>query len=135
MKGEIMSVGKQIMYMKTLNGIAWICTGIFELFDNVPCNILTIISLACSVFLLLKVRFSEKENEDEMADRNMMGARSITLMQMHIIFVVAVVFLEIFLKFPVSQRINWSELIVPGFFITLGIEDLLVGIHFKEFEE
>lgn len=135
MKDKVMSVKKQIKYLKTLNGIAWVVTGIFELFDNIPCIILTIISLSCSTFLLLKVQLSEKENQDEMASRNLSDAKAMTLMQMHIIFCVASVFLIVFVKFPIAHQIDWSRFIVPAFFIILGIEDLLTGMYFKKLEE
>lgn len=135
MKNNVMSVKNQIKYLKTLNGIAWVATGIFELFDNIPFLILTIISLSCSAFLMLKVQLSEKENEDEMASRNLSDARALTLMQMHIIFSGASIVLMIFVNFPIAHQIDWSRFIVPAFFIILGVEDLLTGMHFKKLEE
>ncbi len=135
MKDKVMSVKTQIKYLKTLNGIAWIITGISELFDNIPCIILTIVSLLCSIFLFLKVQLSEKEISDEMASRNLADARAMTLMQMHIGFCVASVFLIFFVEFPIAHQIDWSRFIVPAIFIILGIEDLLTGLYFKKLEE
>ena len=132
---KVMSIQNQIKYLKTLNGIAWICAGIFKVFDNIPCMALTIVSFGCSVFMLLKVELSEKENEDEMAIRDLNDAKSMTLTQLHVIICVASVFFLFFVKSSLAQQINWSRLIVPAIFITLGIEDLLTGIHFKRLEE
>jgi hypothetical protein len=95
---NVMSIGKQIKYLKTFNGIAWIGTGFFEIFDNIPCEILTIICLLCSVFLLVRVQTATKEAEDEMAERNLMGARALTQMQMHILFCIAAVLLMFLVK-------------------------------------
>ena len=135
MNDKTMSVTNQIKYMKTFNGVAWIFTGIFDIFDNIPCLILTIISLSCSIFLILKVQLSEKENEDEMASRNLSEARAKTLVRMHAILCIAATFLVIFVKFPIAHKIDWSQFIVPAFFIIIGIEDLLTGIYFKKLEE
>jgi hypothetical protein len=132
---NVMSIGKQIKYLKTFNGIAWIGTGIFEIFDNIPCEILTIICLLCSVFLLVRVQTATKEAEDEMAERNLIGARALTQMQMHILFCIAAVLLMFLVKMPLPFSINWKQAIIPVFFIIMGIEDLLIGIHFKRLEE
>lgn len=130
---KVMSIGKQIKYLKTFNGVAWIGTGIFEIFDNIPCEILTIICLLCSVFLLIRVQTSTKEAEDEMAERNLLGARALTQMQMHMLFCAIAVILMVLTKLPLS--FDWKQIILPVFFIIMGIEDLLIGIHFKQLEE
>jgi hypothetical protein len=134
-KKNVMSIGKQMKYLKTFNGIAWIGTGIFEIFDNIPCEILTITCLLCSAFLLVRVQTATKEIEDEMAERNLIGARALTQMQMHILFCVTAVVLMFLSKISLPFPIDWKQVIIPVFFIVIGIEDLLIGIHFKQLEE
>jgi hypothetical protein len=34
-----------------------------------------------------------------------------------------------------QKEILWKQAIIPVFFIIMGIEDLLIGIHFKRLEE
>ena len=135
MKENVISVGKQTKYLTTLNGFAWICAGIFSLFDNVPCEILKIVSLACSLILLLRVQFYQKENDDEMSIKNMTYARAATQKTMHYLLLFATLVCMLFFLFPASRNINVKHLIVPIFFLIVGIEDLLIGHYFKHFEK
>lgn len=135
MSRKIMSFRKQMTYLTTLNGIAWICTGIFDMFNNQLCHILNHISLLCSLFLIVKVTISEKENDDEMARQDLTKARSLTLRVLHRIFCFGMLFLAIFIKFPISDEISWKQVIAPTFFIAIGLEYLLTGIFFKILED
>lgn len=135
MKKNILSIGNQIKYLKTLNGIAWILTGIFDMFNNTYCTIATIVCIVCSVFLVGKVHFSTKEQEDEMAIENLKDAIVSTHMIMNILFCTAIIVVRVITIFSFSQNINWENLIVPAFFIILGIENLLIGLKFNQLEK
>jgi hypothetical protein len=134
-----MSIGKQSKYLGILNGVAWILTGIFGFFDNIPCQVLTIIGLLCSLFLLVRVSIAKKESGDEMSDQNLKEALAQTHIEMHRIFTVVVIVLvaiSIFSLYrPVDLLINWRNFIVPAYFVIIGIDYLLTGIHFKQLEE
>lgn len=132
MKKNILSIGNQIKYLKTLNGIAWILTGIFDIFNNPYCSIICVV---CSIFLMGKVHFSTKEQEDEMAIENLKDAIVLTHRIMNILFCIAIVILMIILKLHISLNINLQDLIFPAFFIILGIENLLTGISFNLLEK
>lgn len=132
MKKNILSIGNQIKYLKTLNGIAWILTGIFDIFHNPYCSIICVV---CSIFLMGKVHFSTKEQEDEMAIKNLKDAIASTHTIMDILFCIAIIAIRIITIFSFSQNINWKDLIVPAFFIILGIENLLIGLKFNLLEK
>jgi hypothetical protein len=55
-----------------------------------------------------KIQTATKEAEDEMAERNLMGARALTQMQMHILFCIAAVLLMFLVKMPLPFSINWK---------------------------
>ncbi len=135
MKKNILSIGNQIKYLKTLNGIAWILTGIFDIFNNPYCTIATIVCIVCSIFLMGKVHFSTKEQEDEMAIKNLKDAIASTHTIMDILFCITIIAMRIITIFSFSQNINWKNLIVPAFFIILGIENLLIGLKFNQLEK
>ena len=76
----------------------------------------------------------EKENDDEMARQDLLKARSHTLKILHSIFCFGMLFLAIFLKFPIAEKVSWRQMITPIFFIAIGLEYLLIGIFFKLLE-
>ena len=65
MNKKIMSISNQVKYFKTINGITWICAGIFDIFDGIFFSAATCIMLIISVILQLIVSFANKEDDDE----------------------------------------------------------------------
>lgn len=136
MNNKIMSISNQVKYFKTINGITWICAGIFDIFDGIFFSAITCIMLIISVILQLTVSFANKESDDELSSLNRIKAGADTQSIMHIIFCAASVVLLLLTRISfISTAINWKQLIVPMFFIIIGLENFVWGICFKKHEE
>lgn len=134
MTDTTMSISNQVKYLKTLNGITWILAGISDIFSGTIPSTLTSIFLIISLALQLKVSLSKKESDDEMSIDNKIKAGAMTQSIMHIIFCAAAIVLFILTRFP-NLNIDWKNLIVPVFFIFIGIEYIVWGLSFKKLEE
>ena len=134
MTDKTMSISNQVKYLKTLNGITWILAGISDIFSGAIPSTLTSIFLIISLVLQLKVSLSKKESDDEMSIDNKIKAGAMTQSIMHIIFCTAAVVLFSLTRFP-NLHIDWKNLIVPVFFIFIGIEYIIWGLSFKKLEE
>lgn len=133
---EKLSVEQQINLLYAYNGIAWILGGIFQLFEGIIFYILIIIAMLISIFLLWKVIRSESEIEDEMSTKNLMQAKATTLTYMETVLGIITLTLIVVKKIPFFSNMNIyvQDLIVPVFFIYLGIQDLCIGILFHKYE-
>lgn len=134
MTDKTMSISNQVKYLKTLNGITWILAGISDIFSGAIPSTLTSIFLIISLVLQLKVSLSKKESDDEMSIDNKIKAGAMTQSIMHIIFCTAAVVLFALTSFP-NLHLDWKNLIVPVFFIFIGIEYIIWGLSFKKLEE
>ena len=123
----------QNRYSRILNGIAWIGAGIFDIPDNPVCFNISMVFVAFAVFLLLRVGLSSTESEDEMSVRNLTKARELTMIWTQTIFLVIWVAAGFVQAMP--QHIEWGRLFAPTFLILAGLEDLLVGFHFRRLEK
>ena len=65
---------------------------------------------------------------------NKIKASAMTQSIMHIIFCAAAVVLFALTSFP-NLHLDWKNLIVPVFFIFIGIEYIIWGLSFKKLEE
>lgn len=134
-KTSQLTVTNQMNLLYLITGASWILAGIFSLFDNLPCTILKCIALICSIISLVKVVVSEKEMLDEMAEQNLNAAKARTLTYMRIILCLAFIILKLLSINDMFDQIEWGAILLPSFFIYLGIENLLTGTFFKFFEE
>ena len=133
-KKREMSVGEQIRYTKTLSGISYIFVGIFEFFDNLPCQFLCIVFLVISLYLTYKVSSSKKENYDEMAEKNLIEAESFSLNRLQtLLCIIAVLLIAISVLFP---SLSFSgQFLIPLLFVIIGVANLMVGIKFYKLEK
>ena len=133
-KKREMSVGEQIRYTKTLSGISYIFVGIFEFFDNLPCQFLCIVFLVISLYLTYKVSSSKKENYDEMAEKNLIEAESFSLKRLQtLLCIIAVLLIAISVLFP---SLSFSgQFLIPLLFVIIGVANLMVGIKFYKLEK
>lgn len=132
-KGKQMTILTQNRYSRILNGIAWIGAGIFEIPDNPVCFNISMVFVAFAVFLLLRVGLSSTESEDEMSVRNLTKARELTMIWTQTIFLVIWVAAGFVQAMPL--HVEWGRLFAPTFLILAGLEDLLVGFHFRRLEK
>ena len=132
-KGQ-MSVGEQIRYTKTLSGVSYILVGIFEFFDNLPCQFLCIVFWVISLYLTYKVSSSKKENYDEMAEKNLIEAESFSLNRLQtLLCIIAVLLIAISVLFP---SLSFSgQFLIPLLFVIIGVANLMVGIKFYKLEK
>lgn len=132
-----LSVTKQIRIRYAMHGIAWMVTGLFKFFDNIPCRCISIIALIISVFLLVKFLFADREMEDEMAEQNLYKAKAATLDILKIIVCVALIIMTaIDFVFEIELlSANLKNIIVPILFIIMGIENLLIGVIFNHYDK
>ena len=131
---EQMSVQKQILYSKTLNGIFMICAGMFEFFDNILCQFLCVMFLAVACYLSSKELLSKKEKYDEMARKNLAEAESFAFGLLVTLFCIFSIFLNVSSYFVSSLSFR-AEFLIPLLFVIIGIADLMVGIKFRQLEE
>ena len=129
-----MSVGEQIRYTKTLSGVSYILVGIFEFFDNLPCQFLCIVFWVISLYLTYKVSSSKKENYDEMAEKNLIEAESFSLKRLQtLLCIIAVLLIAISVLFP---SLSFSgQFLIPLLFVIIGVANLMVGIKFYKLEK
>ena len=131
---EQMSVQKQILYSKTLNGISMICAGMFEFFDNILCQFLCIMFLVVACYLSSKELLSKKEKYDEMARKNLAEAESSAFGLLVSLFCIFSILLNMSSYF-VPSLVFSTQFLVPLLFIIIGAADLMVGIKFHQLEE
>ena len=132
-KGKQMTILTQNRYSRILNGIAWIGAGIFDIPDNPVCFNISMVFVAFAVFLLLRVGLSSTESEDEISVRNLTKARELTMIWTQTIFLVIWVAAGFVQAMPL--HVEWGRLFAPTFLILAGLEDLLVGFHFRRLEK
>lgn len=136
MKGKTLSVGKQIDLLYLYIGITWLLAGIFGLFQGIIPNLLKIFALlGCIIFLTILSR-SKKEMDDEMSIRNLEKAKAKTQTNMHIITCCIICIIRIIDFIPTIPKISvdLQTILVPIFFIYLGIEGIIIGLLFRKNE-
>lgn len=136
MDKKVMSISEQVKYLKILNGIMWILIGVFDIFDGIVCSIITAVLLIIAIIFIKVVWNAEKEDDDELSYINRLKASDDTLRIMNIVFfIMCSALLLLRLVSIISIKIPWEKLIVPMFFIVIGIKNIIWGICFKKYEE
>ena len=132
---EVMSIGRQIFLFYTVGGTAFIASGIFELFENIFCNIADIIAMLIAVYAIVTVMKAEKEENDEMSLHNIRLAKARTQEIIYMSILIIGIFLSCITMLPLDLDIDWNIWIESIFDIYIGINSLLIGITFKKLEE
>lgn len=130
---KIMSYSEQVK-AETLLGVLWIITGIASCFQNLIALIMVVIALIVLICWVIKMHTVKRENADEMAKQNIYRAKSFAMHVMRIISGCAVIASIIFLK-DVEVSVGLSKIIPAVSFICMGMNDILVGIAFRKYEE
>lgn len=136
MNSKTLSIGKQIDLLYLYIGITWLLIGSFGLFDGIIFNLLKIFALlGCIVFLIILSR-SKKEMDDEMSIRNLEKAKAKAQTNMRIITCCLICIIRIIDFIPAIPKISvdLQTVIVPIFFIYLGIEGIIIGLLFRRNE-
>lgn len=131
-----LSVTEQMDLLYLYSGISWIIGGIFMFFDGIIFTIIEIIAMLTLVISHIFVMRAKKENQDELSEKNYHEARSHALTYMHVIYAVIIIALQLIGLFnrDASLTIDVKELLIPLFFISLGIEYIMIGILFRKYE-
>lgn len=131
-----LSVTEQMDLLYLYSGIAWIIGGIFMFFDGILFTIIEIIAMLTLVISHIFVMRAKKENQDELSEKNYHKARSHALTYMHVIYAVIIIALQLIGLFnrDASLTIDVKELLIPLFFISLGIEYIMIGFLFRKYE-
>ena len=94
------------------------------------------IMLIIAIIFIKVVWNAEKEDDDELSYINRLKASDDTLRIMNIVFfIMCSALLLLRLVSIISITIPWEKLIVPMFFIVIGIKNIIWGICFKKYEE
>lgn len=136
-ESKSMSVITQMNMLYLYSGIAWIFGGIFMLFnDNILCTILECIAMLVIVVSHIFVMRAKKEAQDELSIRNYDKARSHAVTYMHVVVFLIIIALQIIGTFfnDNSLSIDVKGLLIPSFFIGIGIEYIITGMLFRKYE-
>ena len=127
MKKEITLVASRtIQYV--FNGAAWILYGIFNLFDNKICNIMSIIFMLIAFITSLISIFGKREEEDEMGAEHLQASKARTL-DINIIIILTVALVALFCK-------NFFVLdFVKVYPFIIGTMELFTGVLFVKYEK
>lgn len=107
------------------------------LFDSILFTILECLAMLAVVISQISVMRAKKENQDELSIRNYDKARSHTLTFMHIIYFGIIILLQIYnvlFNNDSALAIDVKGLLIPCFFIAIGIEYIITNILFHKYE-
>ena len=134
-KDKMLSVANIIDRIYLYNGIAWIVTGVTDLFSEIKVfGILTPFSLLCSVVLIITAICAQKERQDELFVRNITKAQAGAHQYMHGTFLVLIMAWMGLTRVPETFPIQMRDAIVPSFFLFIGVDNLIVGWLFRKYE-
>lgn len=125
---------KTLLYVG--NGTAWLAYGVFSLFDNTVCKILSIVFLLCGITSLI-LGMTSREKDDEMSKHNLLKAKATTmdLTKISILFVLMIntVLGLLHTFFPsLNETIFVSiKTVVP---MIIGILEIVTGVLFLKYE-
>lgn len=126
MKNQV-SIIKQNLYSKIINGIAWCLFGIANLFDNFPCLILRIVFMVVVCISTGMFFAGNREEDDEMSISHKYRAESSAY---HFIMVSVCIIGTISIG-DKNIMINVNQL----YPFLLGVGEIVVGFMFMHFEK
>jgi len=133
---KMLSVTDQMDLYFLYSGIAWIILGISIFFDHLIFTIVEAFCLSILIFTHIFVIKAKKENQDELSIKNYHKARSHVLTYMHLVYFafILIAIISNLLRHEAIMKINITHVLLPLFFVSLGIEYFLVGILFRKYE-
>ena len=135
-KKKILSVTDQMNLFCFYSGIAWLIGGIVLFFDGIIFTIIEILAMLAICITHIVVMKAKKEKQDELSIKNYHIARSHALSIMHVIYMVILIALQIITTIPANATLSLEikDMLIPAFFISLGIEYIIVGFLFRKYE-
>jgi len=133
---KILSVTDQMNLFCFYSGIAWLIGGIVLFFDGIIFTIIEILAMLAICITHIVVMKAKKEQQDELSIKNYHTARSHALSIMHVIYMVILIVLQVITTIPANSAISIEikDMLIPAFFISLGIEYIIVGFLFRKYE-
>ena len=121
---------------KTWHGFVWLVSGSLGFLGGFIYLISTLTALILCILILMRTLMAKKESPDEMAERNINRAKARAMDYMQLACLVLVlVGVAVFSLFDIHLNITPSMLLLNATFILMGMNDLLVGILFKKYED
>ena len=130
-----LSVLNQMNMLYLYSGFAWIVGGICMLFEGILPTILEIFAMLVIIITHIFVMKAKKEEQDELSIKNYDKARSHAMTYMHIVCFVIIIALQLIGTFLTDNLgIDVKGLLVPCFFLGIGIEYIITGLLFRKYE-
>jgi len=131
-----LSVINQMNMLYLYSGFAWIAGGICMFFDGILPTILEIIAMLVIIVTHIFVMKAKKEAQDELSIKNYDKARSHAMTYMHIVCFLIIIALQVVGTFlsDSAMSIDVKGLLIPCFFLGIGIEYIITGLLFRKYE-
>lgn len=134
-ENKSLSVLNQMNMLYLYSGFAWIVGGICMLFKGILPTILEIFAMLVIIITHIFVMKAKKEEQDELSIKNYDKARSHAMTYMHIVCFVIIIALQLIDTFLSDDlSIDVKGLLVPCFFLGIGIEYIITGLLFRKYE-
>lgn len=134
-ENKSLSVLNQMNMLYLYSGFAWIVGGICMLFEGILPTILEIFAMLVIIITHIFVMKAKKEEQDELSIKNYDKARSHAMTYMHIVCFVIIIALQLIGTFlSDALSIDVKGLLVPCFFLGIGIEYIITGLLFRKYE-
>lgn len=134
MSKRVFKYGTRIAFRETINGALWIAAGVFGIFDNKPCKIISVIMLALALLSQTFSIWGKFEKTDEMASANLSEAKAITLDYLRILIMIVYIVL-LLMPNDVVAGFNWNKIVYPALILLIGLPEVMTGLLFKKIEE
>lgn len=135
-EGKVFPIGTSIFWSQTATGIFWIGAGLIGMFDNIVCNILTVLFLLAGIAALaISTKIARiGDDGDEMAEYNYTKAKANAGNTLYLILCVASLVATASFDLKQDLAIDWPRFISHLLFILIGAYNLLTGLFFRKLE-
>lgn len=133
--GKGITLFTQMFVGKIFVGFCWVAAGVSGYADSIISHVLQILFLLgalLSTFVLLRLK---KEESDEMAIANYVKAKATSSDIIHIVMCIATFLVPLLAMVPASETWNWPRVMAHSFFVLIGMQNLITGILFQNYEE
>lgn len=133
---KVFPIGTSIFWNQTVTGIFWLGAGLFGMFDNPVCNILTTLFLLAGIAALaMAFKIDRIGNDgDEMAEYNYTKAKANAGNTLYLLLCVASIISAVGFDLIQDLAINWPRFVSHLLFILIGVYNLLTGLFFRKLE-
>lgn len=135
MSKKVLSYKDQVKYEYFLNGVLWLLAGILSIPESDVCALISAIFLVCAGGLTVRGIIGKKEKEDEMAEAHINEAMSFSFLAGQIMLIALSLVVGDFFGFILKKPVDISNYISEIVFIIVGIQNIIVGVHFKKLED